>query len=205
MISAPGFPSPALYLVQCPVGGGNCNYGDMDLSPSLFQYFNDLGVGKFAMEWDFADGSAPATTPHQDPPSSYVEPPSPTTPTQDSTPVIVAPPPPTTPIIDSSPVYENAVAPTDEAPAVDVPTTTSDYVDPTPTPWTESTDYSTTTDSAPAATATTTPTFGEQLAMAMKDNDVSGLGSVLVELGYMLQNSTTTSTTDTSTATTTTY
>lgn len=208
MTSAPGFPSAQPYtFLQCPAGGGNCNYGDMDFSPSLFQYFADLSVGKFPMQWDFADGSAPATTPNQDT-SSYVEPPSPTVPTQDSTPV-VAPPPPTTPIIDSSPVYENSVPsptdvtpPADVAPAVDEPTPTSDYVDPTPTPWTDTTDCSTTTDSASAATATTTPSFGDQIAMAMQDHNVTGLGAVLVELGKMLQNSTNTNTSDTATTAT---
>jgi len=49
--------STARVMDLCPEGGGNCHYGDMDLSPSLFSYFSDLGAGKMPIEWNFADDS----------------------------------------------------------------------------------------------------------------------------------------------------
>ncbi len=165
----------------------------MDLSPSLFAFFTDIGTGKFPMQWDFTDGSAPPpTTPPQDS-SPYVEPPSPSTPT-----------------VSSSVVYENVAEVTtssEVAPVVEPTPVEEPYVEPTPAPWTESTETSyteTTTESATttetsAAAATTTPSFGDQLALAMKDNDVSGLGAVLVELGNLLKNSTDSTTTDSTT------
>ena len=197
---------PTLYLLQCPEGGGNCHWGDMDMSPGLFTFFNPLTVGKFEIQWDFTDGSAPPAPPPQDP-SPYVEPPVPTTPTQDPVPVVEPSPNTNTPIIDSLPVYENAVQYDDETPVVEgpIPTPTADYVEPTPTPWTETTDCTTTTESSSAAPTPTPPTFAEQIAIAMKEHDVNGLGAVLVELGNIFQGSTDTTTTDTATTTTTTY
>lgn len=157
----------------------------MDLSPGLFAYFANLQDGKIPMVWDFGEGSAPATT----------------SPTQDST-SYVEPPPYSAPTVESSVVYDNVAAAevttsSEVAPVVE-PTPTQEpyvepYVEPTPAPWTESTE--TTTDSATttetsAAAATTTPTLGDQLAMAMKDGNISGLGQALIDLGYLFKNST---------------
>jgi len=161
------------------------------MSPSLFTFFADQSTGKFPITWEFVDDSAPA------PPS-----PSPPTTTQVTTPQVE----PTTPIVYTTPTIDyNAPATT---PVEEVTTPIADaYVAPTPEPettWTEvtggpatSTEITggpaTSTDSASAATATPTPpTFGEQLALAIKDGDVNGLGKALAELGALLQNNTTT-------------
>jgi len=35
----------------CPTGGGNCGGPDLDMSQSLFEFFNPIGVGKFSITW----------------------------------------------------------------------------------------------------------------------------------------------------------
>lgn len=32
------------------------------MSPALFQHFNDLGVGRFKISWEWADGEQPTST-----------------------------------------------------------------------------------------------------------------------------------------------
>jgi len=70
-ITANGKTVQAVVMDMCPTGGGNCNYGDMDLSTGLFQALADLGVGKMAIEWNWG-GSAPPPPPTT---SAYVPPP----------------------------------------------------------------------------------------------------------------------------------
>lgn len=174
----------------------------MDLSPDLFTFlFGDLGVGKAAMEWDFTDGSAPPTAPPQEAPPqeappqeapSHVEPsPSPSpSPIIEESPVVYESPAPTPstpseiPTVDPTPVEQPPTTP------VEQPTPTIDsYVEAVASPGTETTDCPTTTESTSAAAETTsTPSFGEQIALAMQEHDVSGLGAVFIELGNMLQN-----------------
>lgn len=57
-ISANGKTATATIMDQCP----GCGYGDLDMSPSLFNHFADPSVGVFQMSWDWA-GAAPAPEP----------------------------------------------------------------------------------------------------------------------------------------------
>ncbi|KAJ9124720.1 hypothetical protein QFC24_003088 [Naganishia onofrii] len=66
-ISANGKTATATIMDQCP----GCGYGDLDMSPSLFNHFADPSVGVFQMSWDFV-GAAPAPAP--EPTSTYVAP-----------------------------------------------------------------------------------------------------------------------------------
>jgi len=163
-IRAFGKSTQARVMDQCPEGGGNCHWGDLDMSPSLFQFFaGDLGVGKFPMEWEFADEGAPAPEPQ--PTTTYVDSP------PYSQPVENLP----APTVDTT--YVEYVAPT---------TTTSVYVEEQAVPTTSTTEYvqpDTTTSTSSAETTTSTPTFGEKLYQAMAGYDMSGLGEAFVELG----------------------
>lgn len=155
------------------------------MSPALFSYFADQNVGKMPISWVFTDDSAPPA-PAPAPTTTTTTPPA-----QDYTPPV--------PTIPTSSISNDYVAVNDVTP----PTTPVDVpAEPTPEP-DSTTDTPTTTDSAtpdattptPDATPTPTPpTLGEQLALAMQGNDPAVLGSALVELGCMLQNSTNTST-----------
>jgi hypothetical protein len=199
-ITANGKTTQAKVVDLCPEGGGNCHYGDMDMSPGLFAYFADLGTGKMPMEWYFSDGGSPPPPPQDTP---HVDPPQ-TTPVQEEQPHVEPVP---TPIVDSSPVYENVVpttsateaapeftepapAPTPTEPAV------ADYV--APTEATETTTECTTTYTAEAE-ATTTPSLAEKLSAAMDGGDMKGLGEAFLELGYLLGNHSDTTTTTTAT------
>lgn len=165
-IWANGKSTQATVKDQCPEGGGNCHYGDLDLSPSLFEFFYPTGVGKFSMEWDFADSGAPAPQPQ--PTTTYV----------DSPPPVDLPPAPTV-----EPSFVDYVPPT---------TTTSPYVEAdaivptTSTTSTTPTDYvqpDTTTSTSSAETTTSTPSLGEVLAQAMDAHDMYGMGEALMNLG----------------------
>lgn len=80
-ISYNGKTTTATIVDKCP----GCAYGDLDMSPSLFEFFADKGVGRFQMSWEFVGGGGggggqPATT--EEPPK-----PSPT-PTPEPTPEV---------------------------------------------------------------------------------------------------------------------
>lgn len=68
-ISANGKTATATIMDQCP----GCGYGDLDMSPALFNHFADPSVGVFQMSWDFV-GAAPAPAPAPEPTSTYVAP-----------------------------------------------------------------------------------------------------------------------------------
>ncbi|EPQ32306.1 uncharacterized protein PFL1_00502 [Pseudozyma flocculosa PF-1] len=55
-ISANGKSTQARVADACPTGGGNCGFGSLDMSKSLFQFFNPLGVGKFSITWTEGGG-----------------------------------------------------------------------------------------------------------------------------------------------------
>jgi len=173
----------------CPNGGGNCNYGDVDMSPSLFQSFSSLDSGKIPIQWDFVD-SQPQPQP-QDP-----------TTTQSSTSTSYGDPLPTSsltkPHMAVNDVAPNNVAPNDIAPNDIAPNDTPDEQPPTahepdaasetPCPTTTSS-----TDSASAATPTPTPTptpptIAQLVAQAMNNDDVDALAEAFVHLGKMLKN-----------------
>ncbi|KAJ9104148.1 hypothetical protein QFC19_004132 [Naganishia cerealis] len=82
-ISANGKTAMATIMDQCP----GCGYGDLDMSPSLFNHFADPAVGVFQMSWDFAGGAAPAPEPK----STYVAPTTSSTPEPTPTSTYVAP------------------------------------------------------------------------------------------------------------------
>lgn len=48
-ISANGKSTQATIMDACPTGGGNCGGPDLDMSQSLFEFFNPIGVGKFGI------------------------------------------------------------------------------------------------------------------------------------------------------------
>jgi hypothetical protein len=158
---------------ECPEGGGNCHYGDLDLSPGLFEFFNPLSVGKFSMDWDFADSGAPAPAPEPQPTTTYVEP---------------APPVdlPTAPTVDTS--FVEYVP----------PTTTSAYVEAEATvPTTSPTDYvqpDTTTSTSSPETTTSTLNMGQKLLQAMGADDMYGMGEALMNLGSVMMYPTSTPT-----------
>jgi len=182
-ITANGKTTQARVMDLCPNGGGNCNWGDVDMSPALFSYFAPQGDGKIPISWVFTDNSAPAPAP--DPTTT----PSTTTSTSQNPPPQV----PTLPThIDSAAV--NYKTPTETLPT-DPPVVAADAT-PTPQPDTTSTsctdtDTWTSTESASAADVTPTPTpptLADQVAAAMNNGDVYGLGGAFVQLGNMLQN-----------------
>jgi len=167
-IHAFGKTTQARVMDLCPEGGGNCHWGDLDFSPDLFRFFaGDLGVGKFPMEWEFADEGAPAPAPL--PTTTYVEP-APYSPPADT---------PAVPTVDTT--YVEYVAPT-----------TSVYVEEVavPTTSTSTTDYyiqpDTTTSTSSAETTTSTPTLGEKLAQAMAEQNMYGMGQALMDLGSVM-------------------
>lgn len=53
-ISANGKSHSARIMDACPTGGGNCGSAcDLDMSPALFSYFADQGVGKMPISWSY--------------------------------------------------------------------------------------------------------------------------------------------------------
>jgi hypothetical protein len=48
-ITSNGHSEIATVVDTCP----GCKYGDLDMSPALFQHFNDLGVGRFKISWSW--------------------------------------------------------------------------------------------------------------------------------------------------------
>ncbi|TXT07126.1 hypothetical protein VHUM_03296 [Vanrija humicola] len=99
-ISANGKSTQATVVDLCP----GCPYGALDLSESLFTYFNPTSVGVFTIDWSFGGGGgggggggdsqpSPSPSPSPDPPaptSSAAPPPPPPEPSTSS----AAPPPP---------------------------------------------------------------------------------------------------------------
>ena len=81
--------------IQCPTGGGNCFYGDMDLSPGLFGYFASLDAGKISIEWNFG-GNAPQPQPQPQPEPTTTQAPPPPPPPPTTTSSTYSPPPPPT-------------------------------------------------------------------------------------------------------------
>lgn len=55
-ISANGKSTQATIMDACPTGGGNCGGPDLDMSQSLFEFFNPIGVGKFGITWSLGGG-----------------------------------------------------------------------------------------------------------------------------------------------------
>jgi expansin (peptidoglycan-binding protein) len=51
LIAANGKTATATIMDLCP----GCAYGDLDMSPSLFQNFADPDVGTFAMTWEYVN------------------------------------------------------------------------------------------------------------------------------------------------------
>ncbi|KAJ3328326.1 hypothetical protein HDU76_010148 [Blyttiomyces sp. JEL0837] len=109
-----GKQASAVVQDQCP----GCSYGSLDASPALFNYFNDPGVGRFQMSWQWgACGSPPQTT------TAAPSPPPPPPPPPSTTSQIVVPQPTTT---------QTPPPPTTQAPQPSPPPQTTD----TPTPTT---------------------------------------------------------------------
>jgi hypothetical protein len=168
-IRANGKSTQARVMDECPEGGGNCHYGDLDLSPSLFQFFNSLDVGKFPIEWEFADDGAPAPQPQ--PTTTYVD------------------PAPYSPPVDIPPVTTVDTTSVDYVPPT---TTTSAYVEvesvvPTTTDTTTDTYVpDTTTSTSSAETTTSTPSLGEQLAQAMGAENIYSMGEVFASIGNLM-------------------
>lgn len=86
-ISANGKTATAKIMDKCP----GCGYGDLDMSPALFNHFADPSVGVFQMSWDFGAGSAPEPKPEPKPTSTYVAPTTSSTPQDTPTSTYVAP------------------------------------------------------------------------------------------------------------------
>jgi hypothetical protein len=98
-ISYGGKTAQAVIQDACP----SCPYGGLDLSPSLFQHFADLGTGVISGDWDYGSGApappppppAPTTT-WQAPTSTWVAPTTSWTPEPLTSSTPPPPPPPTT-------------------------------------------------------------------------------------------------------------
>jgi expansin (peptidoglycan-binding protein) len=59
-ISANGKTATATIKDECPT----CNYGDLDMSPSLFNHFSTPDAGVFQMTWDYVGGGEQASRRH---------------------------------------------------------------------------------------------------------------------------------------------
>jgi hypothetical protein len=191
-ITANGKTTQAKVADECPIGGGNCNNGDLDMSPALFSFFASQNDGKIPISWDFTDGGAPPPAPKPEEskkPEESAPAPEETKKHEDSAPApeSTTKPQDVTSQADSytssssdAPVAIQDVAPTPSPSPSDSPTPT-DNAQPTPTP--------SASESAPPPPAPT-PAFGKVLADAMGNQDVPALAQAFIDLGNSLKGST---------------
>ncbi|KAK1232986.1 hypothetical protein PQX77_003900 [Marasmius sp. AFHP31] len=146
-ISYGGKTQQATIVDECPT----CNYGDLDCSQGLFEFFDTIDKGVLKAQWWFNDGSGGGGGGQQPPPTTSEAPPPPPTTTE-------APPPPPT---------------TTEAPPPP-PTTTTHHEEPTTTTHEETTSTSeTTTSSSTSETPTTTSSSESSTATSSTESSTS--------------------------------
>lgn len=129
-ISANGKSTQATVVDLCP----GCPYGALDLSESLFTFFNPTSVGVFTIDWSFGGGgggggdqqppASPSPSPDPPQPTSSAAPPPPPEPTSSSTP---PPPPPSssTTTTDAASSTTSSIVPSSSSSIVVSSTTTS--------------------------------------------------------------------------------